>query len=527
MPGFGQGNGTALATKQRRQGAFALLRLRLASSSRLRVALLVYSILELISFWRFRQRLKRLRQPRLGYRRATLDELRWLLRAVEHPVCPVRMSKASLQVFLSERSSDARQTIKWEHYYVMVQDCWCILGPSPEEHALLLEIAGKFAEREGLQRPPPRASPPSCSAPVGYGHSPVQVVHKPLPLEMMLFSVRQAADAFFWVWGFRGDWMPTSEGWIRYWLATPKEADPNNLPVVFLHGVGFGAVPYIPFLRRLRHGWASPLLVLELPNCSRCSFQAAMPTPASFRDALERILRKELGITEAGRYMLVGHSLGTDFCSMVMNDPRLAHADPLLRPARLVLLDPVCFVTEVAAAHRLPFWTVREALTQPGARWWKFPFILVALFIFIRDEYTQEATKRAIVPGTDSIFRCSPTMLKRCPTMVCLSGEDEALPAWKIHDYIRAQMPEVNVRMHPTMEHGGFLMVRQWLAKSHADDVLRFLAGSKAQKEMPRVVSLPGQSGASKPSEDLLSPPTLPTTRKACSGSNLFGGDRA
>ena len=57
--------------------------------------------------------------------------------------------------------------------------------------------------------------------------------------------------------------------------------------------------------------------------------------------------------------MLLGHSLGTDYCSMVMNDPRLAqsarsevHEEPPLRPARLVLMDPVSFVAGDGGTER-------------------------------------------------------------------------------------------------------------------------------------------------------------------------------
>jgi len=107
--------------------------------------------------------------------------------------------------------------------------------------------------------------------------------------------------------------------------------------------------------------------------------------------------------------VLLGHSLGTDYCSMVMNDPRLAesarsevHEEPPLRPARLVLMDPVCFLHESAESHRLPFWTVGEAMRKAGA-WWRWPVQLLLLLLVIRDESNQEVTKRALVPGTDTL----------------------------------------------------------------------------------------------------------------------------
>lgn len=471
----------------------ALFRLWFLPGGRRRGLLLLYAVLELISYYRFRQRIKRLQLPRCVYRRGTLEDLRWLQRSVEHPVCPVRLNKESMQNFLNECAlGRAEKTLTWEHYYVTIQSAFCIMGPSQEEHALLLEIAGGYAKREGLSLPPPRAQTPAVATPVAYGQSPVQVFYKPLPLEVFMAVMRKAADALFWAKGYKGYWLPTSEGWLRYWVAEPREAAASELPVVFVHGVGFGGAPYVGFLEVFRR--TRPVLVVELPNCSRAYFQNTITSAASWREALERILGQAFGITKPGRYILMGHSLGTDFCTMIMNDPRMIHADPPIRPARLVLLDPVCFIDELAAAHRLPFWTVRESLARHGDKWWLWPMQVALLMLFIRDEYNQEATKRALVPGTDCVFRCSPALLRRCPTMVCLSGEDQALPAWKVHDYIRAQMPDINVRMHPKFEHGGFLTnLPDWLARSHADDVVSFLdGGSSKGKDMPRVSSLPG-----------------------------------
>merc|ERR1719436_359593 len=106
------------------------------------------------------------------------------------------------------------------------------------------------------------------------------------------------------------------------------------------------------------------------------------------------MLRQVLGISQPGKYILMGHSLGTDACSMLMNDPRLVAGDSVLRPARLILLDAICFGHEVAEAHRLPFWTWKEALAKHEGRafsWW--PIVFAILFLVVRDEHNQEATK--------------------------------------------------------------------------------------------------------------------------------------
>ena len=61
-----------------------------------------------------------------------------------------------------------------------------------------------------------------------------------------------------------------------------------------------GFVPYILFLHALRRRRAAPLLVLELPNCSRSHYQDVIPSVPSFRAALETLLRREFGVTRSG-----------------------------------------------------------------------------------------------------------------------------------------------------------------------------------------------------------------------------------
>lgn len=465
------------------------------------LALLGWLMCELVAFWRFRLRMRRLHMPRRADRRGSIADLQWLKESVEHRLCPLTYSRASLQQYLDERNTsrgEAQRSITWEDYYALARDCFCVDEPSREEHALLLAFAEACAKRNGLAPPQRTAGPSRMEPPIAFGSSPLMVHHKPLPFELALTCARSGANLIFLALGYRRRWMPTPEGWIQYWFFSPRAGvDSALLPCVFIHGVGLGAAPYLPFLERLRRARRAPLLVLELPNCSRNHFQACMPSAAHFRDALERILAKELGEGRpAGQYALVGHSLGTDFASMVMNDPRLTHGDPTLRPGRLVLMDPVCFAQEIPDAHRLPFWTLSEAKEkgQKSGVWWPFQFII--LILIIRDEYNQEATKRAIVPGTDSIFRASPQLLKRCPTLVCLSGNDQALPAWRIHDYIRAQFTDIEVRMDPGLEHGGFLMptAARWLAQCHTDTVLRFLGPAK--EGLSRVASDPGAPSA-------------------------------
>jgi len=264
------------------------------------------------------------------------------------------------------------------------------------------------------------------------------------------------------------------------WVHRPKTCDSQLLPALFIHGVGFGAIPYLPMLLSLKRARDAPLLVVELPNISRTHYQAIMPLPASFRDVIERLLRQECGITEPSRYVLLGHSLGTDYCAMIMNDPRCQNGgSSVLLPARMVLMDPICFAHQIALAHRLPFWNYDEAVKRSaGLTFSMRPAVSAILYLVVRDESTQEATKRSLISASDCLLRPTPESLRRCPTLVSLSGKDQVVPAWMVRDYLSAQFPEIELRIDPGMEHGAFLMPHMpgWLVQCHFKDVVKFLS---------------------------------------------------
>jgi len=338
-----------------------------------------------------------------------------------------------------------------------------------------------------------------------------------LPVEFAWTVSRCGADAMLILLGYRRRWLPTPEGWISYWINS-RGCDSNVPPCVFLHGVGMGVAPYTFFCQSLREIYNGPMVMVELPNASRSSFQPSFPSPASYRDALERIL-KELGGPWSDGYVLVGHSLGTDYCACVLNDPR-GIASPIL-PGRLVLLDPICFIHELPQAHRISMWSWKEARQSDK----RMPSIILAvvLFFILRDEYQQQAMKRGLAPGTDFVFRAPPEILRRCRTMVCISGSDAAIPGWQVHDYVRAQFPDIAIRMDPVLEHGGFLFsfrAQSWVARSHLDTIATFITDPQ-ETRFTRTASLPEGQGELKDASVL-----FPVRSNADFGqsSGLLGG---
>jgi len=108
------------------------------------------------------------------------------------------------------------------------------------------------------------------------------------------------------------------------------EARPPEPPVVFIHGLGVGLLPYLPFIRRLAR--QRECFVVEVPEVSQVGAKVTL-TPDSAPAAFAAMLESH-GHASA---CFVGHSYGTCIASWV------ARARPDV-VSKLVLLDPVCFL---------------------------------------------------------------------------------------------------------------------------------------------------------------------------------------
>jgi pimeloyl-ACP methyl ester carboxylesterase len=433
-----------------------------------RLIFVVALLAELLNYRRHRKLLRCISAPNLGDRVGTMADVQWLLKTTGHSVCPMRLNAASLREYLPKGTR-----LDWRHYYQ------CFRGflnlpdvPTKEQHCQLLQctsqVIGAMPRRQNcgatrVEPPPPNAPVPvGVPPPVMYGVSELSVAYKPLVIDGLLGAVRLIGGLTLRLLGYATQRLATPEGEVLVWtrgfgkhVAAERRVPPTSTPssptpLVFIHGVGMGCIPYVEFLRH----FTQPQILIELPNCSRANFQTQMPTPASVRS----VLRSLLSQLNVGDYHLMGHSLGTDYCSIILNDPYEPSASeaerpsakrrdaPIrsIRPSRVVLIDPICFAHEVAASHRLPFWDWEESCRKDTRTPWPARFL--KLYLFIWDIYNQQACKRAIASGPEVLFRTIPLGTR---VLVCLGGLDEAIPAWEVHDYVRAQYPEILVHMSP------------------------------------------------------------------------------
>lgn len=119
---------------------------------------------------------------------------------------------------------------------------------------------------------------------------------------------------------------PSSE--LSYWFR--PAVNESTLPVVFLHGIGIGLYPYVPFLDSIPA--TSSVLAFEiLPISMRLTTADILSRPEFLRH-FKQILSNH-GI---GQFVLVSHSYGSVLTTHLLHDPNLAR-----RVEGVVLVDPV------------------------------------------------------------------------------------------------------------------------------------------------------------------------------------------
>ncbi|KAG6911416.1 hypothetical protein DXG01_016513 [Tephrocybe rancida] len=193
---------------------------------------------------------------------------------------------------------------------------------------------------------------------------PVKVVHRPLIWYCIVCLVDTLTSLQLLISGFKH--YSSTPKWFQTFPPRPllsffsnnAEVSPNillphwyrphksttKLPVVFIHGIGIGLHPYLPFIRDLvsRDPDVGILLVELLPISMHMTSQPVAPSPL-IASALNNIL-DDLRLT---RVVLASHSYGTFVASCILHDSRTSHSPtspphPLLsKIAHTLLIDPI------------------------------------------------------------------------------------------------------------------------------------------------------------------------------------------
>lgn len=234
-----------------------------------------------------------------------------------------------------------------------------------------------------------------------------------------------------------------SPGALQKALPALRRLRRGQLPIVFLHGVGFGVLPYLHFLRNIVLRFpAHPVLLVEVPHVALRLCPEAVAV-----DEVARGVRAALAARGYEEAVVVGHSYGTFVASrFVQLYPECVHA--------LALLDPVCML--ICYPQLLHNFIYRQPTRA------NFSSVAGALdlvrFVCSRDLTISQAFCRK--------FRWSELNLwpEDLPSraVVVLAARDDLVPAALVQTQLEAAQHPARVLLHPELGHGGLLLVNHW-----------------------------------------------------------------
>eukprot|EP00878_Enallax_costatus_P021001 GHUV01022218.1.p1 GENE.GHUV01022218.1~~GHUV01022218.1.p1 ORF type:complete len:363 (+),score=23.66 GHUV01022218.1:408-1496(+) len=245
--------------------------------------------------------------------------------------------------------------------------------------------------------------------------------------------------------GFKGH---TYEAYTYYTYNLPTEwqaaqgqdASRDHLhPIIFLHGVGAGLLPYIPFLLRTT-ALGRPVLAVEYKHLSMrwTDFIPTAPEVAHDMSAMFELHR----IRKAS---MVAHSYGTFYVSCLLKlYPEKVHS--------ACLIDPVCCC--MWSGHLISNFVYNPARSTTGLITW----------LIARDIHTATSVSRNFF-WTD-VNMWPDEVPERA--VVVLSGQDDLVPVAHVDAMLRHETNAV-VMCNPRMSHADFLFSPSWQEKILAE----------------------------------------------------------
>ncbi|KAF9944495.1 hypothetical protein BGZ70_004592 [Mortierella alpina] len=252
---------------------------------------------------------------------------------------------------------------------------------------------------------------------------------------------------------------------LAYWYRTPVHPD-NDIPLVFIHGVGIGLVQYVHLVIALTF-ISRPLILIEMPYVSSQLFQGACMTPNESYIAVERILKRH-GHPKATFY---GHSLGTMLCAAICRAS--CATSPKSIVAGLVLVDPICFLTHHSLArnfaYRTPATACQLVIDLFAAREMGTSWYIMRRFMWTESIVFPIAWARRDQKLLPHQGKLSPVLPAK--TRVFLSSKDNLLDMEKVAQYLRTQVglvegggekEEDELVVMEGMDHAQFLLRPEW-----------------------------------------------------------------
>ncbi|KAF9365000.1 hypothetical protein BGX34_011759 [Mortierella sp. NVP85] len=303
---------------------------------------------------------------------------------------------------------------------------------------------------------------------------PVLASHRPLLYYILLWTANVLAGLTFKIVGLTKynitldskhrsrDMSRPDTSDLSYWYMSPVNPE-NEVPLVFIQGIGIGLVQYIHFIVALTR-ISRPLMVIEVPYVSNRLFQTDCLTPDETYPAIERALKAH-GHTKA---TFMGHSLGTMLCAAVCRASSAASQNSIV--AGLILIDPICFLTHHSIARNFAYRTPSTASQlvmdlfasrEIGTSWYIMRRFCWNQCVMFPIAWARRDQEPLVCQGP-----LSPVLPEN--TRVYLSEKDNLLDMSKVAEYLKTQ---VGLETSEKMGEGKELVVMEGL--DHAQYLLQ------------------------------------------------------
>jgi pimeloyl-ACP methyl ester carboxylesterase len=289
-----------------------------------------------------------------------------------------------------------------------------------------------------------------------FSEEPVKFTHRPFIMYGIVHIVLQEMLAPLALLKMR--FRPDYSGNTRYWFRPGH--DPNKVPIVIIHGLGVGLLPYVPFIQRLMDKSdastgpmaGTSILCIELHAVSQ-RINPPMLHPDRFVNEVRNIVKT---CSTMGKAIFCGHSYGTFAVSWIVRS-----AQDIV--AGVGLLDP--------ASMFLHYSDVLYSILykQPRSPYERFMGYL------IREELFFNAHARRHFFWYRNIVFLEDIATGIIPVLVVLSDQDEIVPVRRTLEYVqkynagqRLRLPEqgvvceepsgpVDLIFLQDCDHGGFV----------------------------------------------------------------------
>ena len=245
----------------------------------------------------------------------------------------------------------------------------------------------------------------------------LDIVHKPFAFYTFMYLIRRVFNFYMYTLGFTNIIDPATQ--LRVWIKHQPVAT-NKTPLVFIHGVGLGIVPYIGKIRKLSTD--RTLIVPELPNMSYDLYKFPPPSNDTLVASLYNILIKQ-GIALID---IIGHSYG----ALILNIFQIRY--PHMCNYK-TYAEPMCFHIHQSSIANILY-------KLPSTRTYNILNYISWLFVF-RDMYTQYIGKRGMFAEHGLLSNLDNK------THIILAKDDYIIPSYPIHKYITTYHPYVKITM--------------------------------------------------------------------------------